>query len=165
MTHKTLEYIVMFSRTSLKYIQYVSVVLLRMPCLRALLHHLVEKPGKICGLSVFLLCSTVSFPSDSTNRELSIPGPTDALFFQYRLLVRDLLDRECNFIPSCSYYGQQAMEKYGPIFGIMMALERWTRCHSTAREQDYYVFMGRKLNDPLKPDEGIVTWDSLLLPF
>ena len=42
MTNKTLAYIVMLSRTSLKYIQYVCVVLLRMPCLRALLHHLAS---------------------------------------------------------------------------------------------------------------------------
>ena len=114
---------------------------------------------------MFLLCSIVSVPTDSTNQDFSIPGPTDALFFQYRLLIRDLLDRECNFIPSCSHYGQQAIKEYGPIFGIMMALERWTRCHTSAREQDYYVFTGRKLEDPLKPYEGIVTWDSLLLPF
>ncbi len=114
---------------------------------------------------MFLLCGIVSVQTDLTKQDLSIPGPINVLYFQYRYLIRDLLGRECNFVLSCSHYGQQAMMEYGPIFGTMMAIERWTRCHPSAREQDYYVFTGRKLEDPLKPFERIITWDSLLLPF
>jgi len=39
------------------------------------------------------------------------------------------------------------------------------RCNSMARSQDYYVHSGHGLSDPLKVDEGLVVWDSLLLPF
>ncbi|MBD3369985.1 membrane protein insertion efficiency factor YidD [Candidatus Fermentibacteria bacterium] len=96
-----------------------------------------------------------------------MPGPTDALFYQYRLVVRELLGRKCSFIPSCSRYGQRAISRYGPVLGTMMALERWTRCHSSARRQDYYVPSGEnsKLLDPIEDYGGFETWDSLLLPF
>jgi putative component of membrane protein insertase Oxa1/YidC/SpoIIIJ protein YidD len=95
-----------------------------------------------------------------------IPGCIDGLFFQYRLLIRDLLDRRCAFSPSCSRYGQEAVAAYGPLVGPMMAIERWLRCHSRARLQGYYVpGEGYLLSDPLEVEEVHVSWDSLLLPF
>jgi hypothetical protein len=111
-----------------------------------------------------MLCSGVSWPV-LAREEPGIPGSVDALFFQYRLLVRDLLGRRCVFTPSCSHFGQQAVTGKGPVIGTMMALERWMRCHSRARLQDYYELTGTRLDDPLEVDEGLVTWDQLLLPF
>ncbi len=49
--HKILANFVILTRSSLKYIQYVCVDLACKPCLRALLHHFVKKPGEISGLS------------------------------------------------------------------------------------------------------------------
>lgn len=96
-----------------------------------------------------------------------VPGPFDALFYQYRLLARDLLARRCIFAPSCSSYGQRAVRERGPVLGTMMALERWLRCRGSARMSEYYVPAGRMLFDPLEVPPGTygVTWDSLLLPF
>lgn len=34
----------------------------------------------------------------------------------------------CRFIPSCSEYTRQAIEKYGPLRGIAMGLRRVMRC-------------------------------------
>lgn len=113
-----------------------------------------------------LLCSgTGLFPDGPDQDQDLLPGGADALFFQYRLFIRDLLDRRCSFSPSCSHIGQQAIAAHGPLFGTMMAMERWMRCNSMARSQDYYVHSGHGLSDPLKVDEGLVIWDSLLLPF
>ncbi len=48
--HKTLAYCVMLNQPSLKYVQYICVDLIRMPCLQALLHRFIKKPGEICRL-------------------------------------------------------------------------------------------------------------------
>ena len=117
---------------------------------------------------VLILSTGIAWPVlEGCPTEDRIPGCADALFFQYRLLIRDLLARRCTFSPSCSHFGQQAISRFGPVFGPMMALERWLRCHSSAGDQSYYETMetGYRLFDPLEVDEGLVIWDSLLLPF
>jgi len=117
-------------------------------------------------LVAILLCSGTGWsPSGPVQDQDNLPGGADALFFQYRLFIRNLLDRRCSFSPSCSHIGQQAIARHGPVFGTMIALERWMRCNSLARSQDYYVHSGHVLSDPLEIDEGLVIWDSLLLPF
>lgn|GEM_PF-2862204 len=98
---------------------------------------------------------------------VSIPGPADVLFLQYRTGVRDLLNRRCVFSPTCSRYGEAAVRLHGPLLGTMVAAERWTRCRSDARGADYYLIdpNSNGLMDPLTIDEGNVLWDQLLLPF
>ncbi|MBI4999828.1 membrane protein insertion efficiency factor YidD [Candidatus Gottesmanbacteria bacterium] len=38
-------------------------------------------------------------------------------------------DRACRFIPSCSEYSYQAIEKYGIIQGLWLSFCRIVRCH------------------------------------
>ncbi|MBN1434592.1 membrane protein insertion efficiency factor YidD [Candidatus Fermentibacterales bacterium] len=117
----------------------------------------------ILFLSLSCAWEPVSLPA--TDPVPAVPGAADALLFEYRLLARDLLARRCNFYPSCSIYGQLAISEYGPVVGVIMALERWTRCHASAREQDYYEPAGSRLSDPVHIMEGLEPWDCLLLPF
>ncbi|MGV3523830.1 MAG: membrane protein insertion efficiency factor YidD [Candidatus Sericytochromatia bacterium] len=35
----------------------------------------------------------------------------------------------CRFYPSCSHYGVQALERYGPLKGIWLTAKRIGRCH------------------------------------
>jgi len=35
----------------------------------------------------------------------------------------------CRFVPTCSEYAYQAVEKYGVIKGLWMGLKRVLRCH------------------------------------
>lgn len=116
---------------------------------------------------LFLYTFVVSSAPPEEDRIENVPGVMDGIIFQYRLVVRDFLDRRCNFSPSCSHYGQTVLSSHGPVIGTMMALERWTRCHSTAGRLDYYSKCGNGnlMSDPLEIDEGNVIWDSLLLPF
>lgn len=102
----------------------------------------------------------------------NVPGAsrysvTDVLFGQYRAVLRDFLGRRCGFEPSCSIYGQEAISVRGPFLGTMMALERWTRCNSSAWKADYYQRTedGLLRLDPLDTGRGDVVWDTLLLPF
>ena len=45
----------------------------------------------------------------------------------------------CRFIPSCSAYAYEAIEKYGARKGTWLALKRLSKCHPFHRgEHDYY---------------------------
>ena len=47
----------------------------------------------------------------------------------YQRCVSPLLPPACRFVPSCSEYGYQAIEKYGIIRGGAMAAWRVVRCN------------------------------------
>jgi putative membrane protein insertion efficiency factor len=47
----------------------------------------------------------------------------------YRQLVSPLLGPRCRFVPSCSEYALDALEKHGPWHGGLLALRRVARCH------------------------------------
>ena len=47
----------------------------------------------------------------------------------YRLFISPLKPPTCRFVPTCSDYALQAIEKYGIIHGGNMAIRRILRCH------------------------------------
>lgn len=47
----------------------------------------------------------------------------------YRKLVSPVLPPACRFLPSCSEYAYQAVEKYGARRGGWLAVRRLLRCH------------------------------------
>ncbi|MEW6298222.1 MAG: membrane protein insertion efficiency factor YidD [Thermodesulfobacteriota bacterium] len=47
----------------------------------------------------------------------------------YKGLISPLLGPTCRFFPSCSSYALMAVEKYGVIKGIGLALLRLAKCH------------------------------------
>jgi uncharacterized protein len=47
----------------------------------------------------------------------------------YRLTLVGLLGGQCRFEPSCSRYGEQAIQQYGPYRGGLMTLKRLGSCH------------------------------------
>lgn len=47
----------------------------------------------------------------------------------YRLFISPLKPPTCRFVPTCSEYALQAIEKYGIIHGGIMAVRRILRCH------------------------------------
>ena len=47
----------------------------------------------------------------------------------YQILISPLLGPHCRFTPTCSQYAVEAIEKYGPIKGIWLAVKRIARCH------------------------------------
>ena len=47
----------------------------------------------------------------------------------YRYLVSPLLGPRCRFEPSCSVYAMQAIQRFGIIRGMWLALLRILRCH------------------------------------
>ena len=47
----------------------------------------------------------------------------------YQLLVSPLLPPACRFLPTCSEYAAEAIERHGPWRGIILASRRLARCH------------------------------------
>jgi putative component of membrane protein insertase Oxa1/YidC/SpoIIIJ protein YidD len=58
----------------------------------------------------------------------------------------------CNFTPSCSRFGRQAINKYGIIWGSLMAADRLMRCNPWAIEHLNTYYQGirnGKIFDPV----------------
>lgn len=47
----------------------------------------------------------------------------------YRKYISPGLPPRCRFIPTCSQYALEAVEKYGALKGGWLALRRFLRCH------------------------------------
>ena len=51
----------------------------------------------------------------------------------YKWAISPLLPPACRFVPSCSEYAMEAVERYGALRGGWMAFTRILRCHPFAR--------------------------------
>ena len=47
----------------------------------------------------------------------------------YKWTVSPLLPVACRYVPSCSEYAMEAIDRYGAVRGGWMALRRILRCH------------------------------------
>ncbi len=62
-----------------------------------------------------------------------------ALIRFYRKYISPLTKPSCRFIPTCSQYALEAVERYGAWKGGWLALKRICRCHPFHRgEHDFY---------------------------
>ena len=51
----------------------------------------------------------------------------------YKWLISPLLPPACRFVPSCSEYAMEAVERHGAIRGGLKAAWRLMRCHPFSR--------------------------------
>ena len=62
-----------------------------------------------------------------------------ALIRFYRKYISPHTPPSCRYIPTCSQYALEAIEKYGAAKGGWLALKRLSRCHPFHRgEHDFY---------------------------
>jgi uncharacterized protein len=47
----------------------------------------------------------------------------------YQNSISRVMPPSCRFMPSCSHYGYEAIEKYGVLKGSWLAVKRIGRCH------------------------------------
>ena len=47
----------------------------------------------------------------------------------YKALLSPLLPPSCRFVPTCSEYAREAIERHGAMRGSWMGLRRLLRCH------------------------------------
>ena len=51
----------------------------------------------------------------------------------YQWVISPMLPPACRYVPTCSEYAMEAVERYGALRGGFMALGRVLRCHPFAR--------------------------------
>lgn len=62
-----------------------------------------------------------------------------ALIRFYQKRISPFTPPSCRFIPTCSEYAREAIEKYGAAKGLRLALRRLSRCHPFhTGEHDFY---------------------------
>jgi len=62
-----------------------------------------------------------------------------ALIRFYRRHISPHFPPSCRYIPSCSAYAMEAIEKYGAAKGGLLALKRLSRCHPFHKgDHDFY---------------------------
>jgi putative membrane protein insertion efficiency factor len=47
----------------------------------------------------------------------------------YRKYISPATPPSCRFMPTCSEYALEALEKYGALKGFWLALKRFSKCH------------------------------------
>ncbi len=52
-----------------------------------------------------------------------------ALIRLYQLTLSPWVGRECRFVPSCSNYAMEAIDRHGALKGLYLAIRRILRCH------------------------------------
>ena len=61
---------------------------------------------------------------------LSILGyPFILMIRVYQYMISPLLGPKCRFTPTCSQYAIEALQKYGLLKGLQLALKRIAKCH------------------------------------
>jgi putative membrane protein insertion efficiency factor len=64
----------------------------------------------------------------STLRRLAVT-PLLLLIRIYQVLISPLIGPRCRFLPTCSDYALEALQRHGPVRGGWLALRRIGRCH------------------------------------
>ena len=62
-----------------------------------------------------------------------------ALIRFYRRFISPMTKPACIFVPTCSQYAIEAIEKYGAAKGTWLAVKRISKCHPFHKgEHDFY---------------------------
>jgi putative membrane protein insertion efficiency factor len=59
--------------------------------------------------------------------------PVISILDAYRRYVSPFLPAACRFLPTCSEYAREAVERHGLCRGTWLAARRLLRCHPLAR--------------------------------
>lgn len=72
-------------------------------------------------------------PVDGEVREFAHPGFAQRFFLGlirgYQVTFSPLYAGSCRYVPSCSTYALEAVERFGALRGGWLALRRLARCH------------------------------------
>lgn len=70
----------------------------------------------------------MKLPQLATIARMPARGMLGAISF-YRRYISPQLPPSCRFVPTCSQYAYEAIEKYGAARGLYLAVRRILRCH------------------------------------
>jgi len=77
-----------------------------------------------------------------------------ALVWGYRLLIAPLFPATCRYNPSCSAYAIEAIKRFGPIKGALLAGRRLLACHPWGDHGHDPVPEAVTYRDLLNPQRG-----------
>ncbi len=61
---------------------------------------------------------------------MSIPARMMIVLIRgYQLTLSAFLGRQCRYLPTCSEYAREAVQRYGALSGAWLAVRRIGRCH------------------------------------
>jgi hypothetical protein len=78
----------------------------------------------------------------------------------YKWVISPMIAPACRYVPSCSEYAMEAVERYGAVRGGLMALWRLLRCHPFAHggydpvvnnEKPHFSQKAREMGHPASP--------------
>ena len=55
----------------------------------------------------------------------------------YQKLISPFLGKNCRFLPTCSAYCYEAIEKFGIFKGMILTIIRLSKCHPFSKEHGY----------------------------
>ena len=58
-----------------------------------------------------------------------IGGAVLAALRVYQVVLRPLVATQCRFVPSCSAFSMEAIERHGAVQGTWLTIRRLARCH------------------------------------
>ena len=47
----------------------------------------------------------------------------------YQIVISPIKPPTCRFYPTCSHYGLEAVQRFGPVKGVWLAILRIGKCH------------------------------------
>ncbi len=62
-------------------------------------------------------------------RETRLRGVAVQLLRGYKWAISPLLPPSCRYVPTCSEYAMEAVERHGVLRGLWLAIRRVLRCH------------------------------------
>lgn len=107
-----------------------------------------------------MVFTQTQYPADTllTSKDVSLIKKIGIIpIAGFQRISYNLHSMDCQFYPSCSNYGAQAINEFGIIRGSFIASDRIVRCNPAALE--YHLKSGEKINK-----ENLQLIDPLILP-
>ena len=86
---------------------------------------LLQLPKNITGMCLKCYTSSNNINNDIYNSKMI------STIKWYKSTISPLMPKNCRFLPTCSSYGIEALEKYGNTKGLILTAWRIIRCNPT----------------------------------
>ena len=91
-----------------------------------------------------------SFQEQFRHNNSTLDKLASGLFYVYKSFFSSQDVNMCNFHPSCSVYGIEAVKKYGAVKGGIMTMDRLTRCNGFSPEKYTIDLKFQRFSDPIQ---------------